>query len=247
MPPSHPSSLGTALSSVRAVSDERASVLTEPAPPRPPDAPPPAGTKGDERPSHPLAFLRELPVLLLVAFLLALIIKTFVVQAFFIPSQSMERTLQVGDRVLVNKIVYHLHPPRRGDVIVFEDPNPEPHAPRSVLAAVWDWLTEGLGVSASAEKDFIKRVIALPGETIEIRQGVVFVDGRELNEPYVGRLADTRDYPKTTVPADHLFVMGDNRPNSNDSRFSLGFIPEDRVIGRAFVLVWPPSRIGWLH
>src|SRR5438874_13527959 len=90
-----------------------------------------------------IGFLRELPILLLIAFLLALLIKTFLVQAFYIPSASMEPTLQIGDRVLVNKVVYHIHPPRRGDVIVFPDPHPvtEPH--RSVLAAFRNWLIEG--------------------------------------------------------------------------------------------------------
>lgn len=205
---------------------------------------------GESARVEPLTTTRRLRrglTLAVVALALALLLRAFVLQAFWIPTASMEPTLVPGDRVLVSKLATRVGGVQRGDVVVFEDPNPDPHAARSVLAAAWDWLTEGLGVSASAEKDFIKRVIALPGETIEIRQGVVFIDGKELNEPYVGRLADTRDYPKTTVPEDRLFVMGDNRPNSNDSRFSLGFIPEERVIGRAFVLVWPPSRIGWLH
>jgi signal peptidase I len=204
--------------------------------------------KKEDKPRGPLAFLKELPVLLLVAFILALLIKTFLVQAFYIPSASMEPTLRVGDRVLVNKLVYRLHPPRRGDVIVFEDPTPAPaEAERSPLSAFWHWLTEGLGVSNSPEKDFIKRVIALPGETIEIKNGRVFIDGEEIDEPYVHPFRDMSDFEPVRVPPDRLFVMGDNRANSNDSRRSLGFIPYDKVVGKAFVVIWPPSRIGWLR
>jgi signal peptidase I len=192
----------------------------------------------------PLAFLTELPVLLLVAFILALLIKSFLLQAFYIPSESMEPTLEVGDRVLVNKVVYRLHPPRRGDVIVFADPDPEPAPDRSPVSAFWHWLTEGLGVSTSPEKDFIKRVIGLPGETVEVKRGEVFVDGDRIDEPYLNPLGDDEDFGPVEVPPDSLFVMGDNRPNSNDSRRGLGFIPYDKVIGRAFVVIWPPSRLG---
>ncbi len=124
-------------------------------------------TKKDE---GALAFLKELPILLLVAFLLALLIKTFLIQAFYIPSESMEPTLNVGDRVLVNKVVYHLHSPRRGDIIVFSDPHPAPQPRRNPLSAFAHWLTDGLGVTTSPDKDFIKRVIGLPGETIEIHR-----------------------------------------------------------------------------
>ena len=206
------------------------------------------GSRRGEAKQGRFAFLRELPVLLVLAFLLALLIKTFVVQAFYIPSQSMEPTLEVGDRVLVNKVVYRLHQPRRGDVIVFEDPNPVARPDRSPLSSFWHWLIEGLGVSPSAERDFIKRVIGLPGDVVEIDpDGVVHVNGAELREPYLSPVQDQRPYGPVTVPRDSLFVMGDNRPNSNDSRFSLGMIPQDRVIGRAFVVIWPPSRVGWLR
>src|SRR6266540_2726020 len=180
------------------------------------------------------------------AFALALLIKTFLVQAFFIPSESMENTLNPGDRVLVNKVVYHLHSPRRGDIIVFSDPNPAPHGHRNPVQSFWHWLTEGLGVSTSPEKDFIKRVVGLPGETLEGKDGMVYIDGKPLKEQYV-REKDVRPFGPVRVPAGTLFVMGDNRTDSKDSRYGLGFIPYDKVIGRAFVAIWPPSRIGWLH
>jgi signal peptidase I len=195
-----------------------------------------------------LAFLRELPVLLLVAFVLALLIKTFLVQAFFIPSASMEPTLQIGDRVLVNKVPYHFHPPRRGDIIVFSDPHPAATEHRNAVSAFFHWLTEGLGVSNNPEKDFIKRVIGLPGDTVEIDdRGTVFVNGKALTEPYISPVHDNRPYGPIHVPPKSLFVLGDNRTLSNDSRFGLGFIPYDKVVGRAFVIIWPPSRVRWLH
>ncbi|CAN5219485.1 hypothetical protein BH20ACT24_BH20ACT24_20370 [soil metagenome] len=194
-----------------------------------------------------LAFLTELPALLFISLALALVIKTFVFQAFYIPSESMLPTLEVGDRVLVNKVGYHFHSPRRGDIIVFEDPHPGPEPDRSALSAFWQWLTEGLGVSSNPEKDFIKRVIGLPGETVEIRRGSVYIDGRELrDEPYVSSIADTSDSGPFEVPPEQLFVMGDNRTASSDSRTSLGYIPYDKVIGRAFVIIWPPSSLRWV-
>jgi signal peptidase I len=204
-----------------------------------------AGKK--QRGKGPGSFLRELPVLLLIAFVLALLIKSFLVQAFYIPSESMEPTLRVGDRVLVNKLVYHFHDPRRGDIIVFEEPHPTSEAHRNPVQSFVHWLTQGLGVSSDPERDFIKRVVALPGETIEIKAGVVYIDGKKLVEPYLAVNADTRDYPPHRVPANNLFVMGDNRTNSNDSRFGLGDIPFNKIVGRAFVIIWPPGRARWVH
>ena len=209
---------------------------------------PQAPKEEPKEPKHHLSFLRELPVLLLVAFLLALLIKTFLVQAFYIPSASMEPTLLIGDRVLVNKVVYHLHSPRRGDVIVFSNPQPGIRVHRNPASAFFHWLTEGLGVSASPDKDFIKRVVGLPGEEVKIDdRGVVYINGNPIHEPYLSPFKDTRSYGPVIVPANSLFVMGDNRVNSNDSRFQLGFIPYDKVVGRAFVIIWPPSRVRWLH
>jgi signal peptidase I len=207
---------------------------------------PDPGNGSHKRRRGVLAFLQELPVLLVIAFILALLIKSFLMQAFYIPSESMEPTLNVGDRVLVNKVVYHLHAPRRGDIIVFADPNPQPQPHRNAVSAAWHWLTEGLGVATSPEKDFIKRVIGLPGDHLECRGGSVFINGTRLNEPYI-TVPDDRACGPYDVPANKLFVMGDNRLNSRDSRYGLGFVPYDKVIGRAFVIIWPPSHMGWLR
>jgi signal peptidase I len=220
---------------------------TEPAtaPPKPVDTgwSAEAKEKEDDR-GGIVGFFRELPGLIILAFALALIIKTFLIQAFFIPSQSMVPTLKVGDRVLVNKVVYNVGEPQRGDIIVFENPQlVEPD--RGVIEAIWNWLIEGLGFSVDPTKDFIKRVVGLPGETIEIREGQVFVDGQPIEEPYLRRTGRDSLAP-TLVEPDHLFVMGDNRPNSQDSRSALGQIPVDKVVGKAFVLLWPPSRVEWL-
>lgn len=149
---------------------------------------------------------------------------------------------------MVNKLVYDFGDVQRGDVIVFENPHlTEPD--RNILQTVWHWLTEGLGFSSDPQKDFIKRVVGLPGETIEIESGRVFIDGELIEEPYLTRHALRNDHSNlapTVIEPGKVFVMGDNRPNSQDSRSSLGQIPLDKVVGKAFVLLWPPSRIEWL-
>lgn len=210
-------------------------------------SPEPEGPVASEpKRKHPLL---ELPALILTAFLIAVIVKTFALQAFYIPSGSMEPGLQVNDRILVNKLVYRLHDPRRGDIIVFA--RDEDRAPRSFIQKLRGVLFEGLGVTRPGHTDFIKRVIGLPGDTIEIVKGRVLVtppDGErfELDEPYAVDEPEGTFGPYT-VPADSLFVLGDNRPNSGDSRTDLGPIPRKNVIGRAFVRVWPLSRLDLLR
>jgi signal peptidase I len=223
--------------------------ITQPAPPRDAfasgrgDHP---NEREDDQGSHgALSFLRELPILIVLAFALAIVLKTFVVQAFYIPSASMEPLLLPGDRVL-NKVLYH---PHRGDVIVFEDPHPGPEADRGLVGGVLHWLSQGLGFAQPSDEDFIKRIVGMPGETVEIHAHHVLIDGQSLDEPYLTRAArqSMGDFGPVQVPDDALFVMGDNRGNSDDSRGSLGFIPLSKVVGRAFVKIWPPGRSGWLH
>jgi signal peptidase I len=228
-------------------SEELREPLQEPGEPsKPGEASKPA--EPPEPPEHRgvLSFLRELPVLILLAIALAILLKTFVVQAFYIPSGSMEPALEPGDRVLVNKAFYE---PSRFDIIVFADPKDGTSSDRGVVDGFLHWLSEGIGFARPEHEDFIKRVIGLPGEVIEIRRHIVTVNGRELREPYLTEeaRASMSDFGPVTVPEGALFMMGDNRGNSNDSRAGLGFVPVDKVIGRAFVLIWPPSRAGWVH
>ncbi|HEY2965004.1 MAG TPA: signal peptidase I [Actinomycetota bacterium] len=193
-------------------------------------------------------FIGSTPFLILVALAVAILVKTFVIQAFYIPSESMVPTLEVGDRVFVSKFMFDGGDIARGDVIVFENPNGGELPDRSGISSVLHWLGEGIGLAQPENEDFIKRVIALPGETIEIRHDVVYIDGKPLDEPYLTQAArdSTGDYPLHTVPDDALFVMGDNRANSADSRYGLGFVPLEKVIGKAFVVIWPPSHMGGL-
>ena len=209
------------------------------------EAPEPESASPPHKHKNPvLQFLGELPGLIIMAFVLALLIKTFLVQAFFIPSGSMEPTLVPGDRVLVLKVPYYFHDPRRGDVIVFEDPDPSGEPDRSIVGGFFHWMFQGLGVQQPDNEDFIKRVVGLPGDTVWAKGGDVFVNGEKLNEPYLTQT--TANFDKTTVPDDQLFVMGDNRGNSLDSRFGLGFIPLEKVIGKAEVIIWPPGDLGTL-
>lgn len=200
--------------------------------------------RGDEQRGGALGFLAELPALMIVAFVLAVLLKTFLLQAFWIPSESMVPTLEVNDRVLVNKLTYVFRDPQRGDIVVFSDPASS--TDEGALEVLWESLTSGFGVTPPGEEDFIKRIMGLPGETVEVNGGVLYIDGEPVPEEqstgggYLG--GATEDYGPFTVPEGEYFVMGDNRPFSADSRSLLGTIPDDHIVGRAFVLVWPPGR-----
>lgn len=190
------------------------------------------------------AFWKELPVLIIVALFVAVLIKTFLVQAFFIPSESMQDTLLVGDRVMVNKLAYRFGEPARGDVIVFDSPLEEHHPDENLLGAVVRNVAEALGLS-TPDSALIKRVIAIGGDTLQVRGNQVYVNGEAIDEPYLTRSIRMPDYGPIDVPVDHVFVMGDNRNRSEDSRV-FGPIHESTIIGRAFVKVWPPGRWGGL-
>jgi signal peptidase I len=158
------------------------------------------------------------------AVVVALLLRWLVVQAFYIPSASMEPTLEIGDRVLVNKLAYRFGEPDRGDIVVFVRP---PDA------------------TAGTVDDLIKRVIGLPGETIEAHDGVVFIDGEQLEEPWLPDGTFTPEFAPVEVPDDSVFVLGDNRTNSEASN-SFGPIDDDSIVGRAFVRIWPLSRMSGL-
>jgi signal peptidase I len=164
----------------------------------------------------------EFLVILLVSFALVFgFVRPFVVEAFYIPSESMVPTLRVGDRVLVNKFIYRFTEPERGDIVVFES-------------------VEGGG------EDLIKRVVGVPGDRISVRGGRLFVNGELQRERYVNKkFPDSSSSARTTVPEGHVFVMGDNRVNSRDSRF-FGPVPKEKIEGEAFLRFWPPDRIGLL-
>ena len=199
-------------------------------------------------PTNVTGILRELVPLVLSALLLAIVIKSFLIQAFFIPSASMEPTLRPGDRILVCRVCKLFSDVTYGDVIVFSDPAPAPHEDRGAVGGFVHWLGEGIGVARPEDDDFIKRVVALEGDTWEMRRGLLFVNGARVTEPYVADEQDQRDFGPETVPDGMLFVLGDNRLHSGDSRFpppgGLGYVPEEKVIGEAFVIAWPFDRIG---
>lgn len=199
------------------------------------------------------SFWKELPLLIGIALVLALLIKTFLVQAFSIPSESMQNTLQKGDRVLVDKLTpWFGSEPERGEVVVFHDPanwldgepTPDPNIAQKVLSFI------GLMPSAE-EKDLIKRTIAVGGDTVECKKGgPVVVNGKQLDEPYIfpgNTPCDDKPFGPLTVPKGKIWVMGDHRQNSQDSRWHQedstgGFVPVDEVVGRAVVVAWPVTR-----
>ncbi len=184
--------------------------------------------ESDDHPGHGVGrIVLEWLAVVACGVLIALTAQAFLVQAFWIPSESMVPTLEIGDRVLVNKLAYKAHDVNHGDLIVFERP---PEAARAGQDDI---------------KDLIKRVIAVGGDTVESRNGLVYVNGERIDEPYLVEGTPTERLPLTEVPEGHVFVMGDNRTNSEDSR-DFGPIDEDTIIGRAVIKVLPLSDIGWL-
>jgi signal peptidase I len=194
-----------------------------------------------DKPKPRSSFWRELPILLGVAILVAVLVRAFVVQTFYIPSPSMENTLKINDRVLVNKLVYDFRSPHRGEIIVFKAPT--------------EWSGNPNG------EDFIKRVIGVPGDRVvccDAQQRLV-INGHSLDEPYVYSANGVRDPAADqafdiTVPPGRLWVMGDHRSASGDSlqhwqqtqNIDLATIPQTSVVGRAFTIFWPIDRATWL-
>jgi signal peptidase I len=208
------------------------------------------------------SWLIEIVVLALAALSAAFLLRTFVFQAFYIPSPSMGcatcpvHTLEINDKILVSKISYRLHPPRRGDIVVFECPATQVCRNRSASGNLLSRFVSGIGVRVGlvppSTEDYIKRVIALPGDVVDIGDGIVKVNGQPLIEPYLPRGMETGGATQSNggggayvVPVDHLWVMGDNRGNSSDSRVFQA-IPTNSVVGRAVLRFWPMPRWGFL-
>lgn len=188
--------------------------------------------------------VREIVIILVIAGIVAVLIQSFFLKAFIIPSSSMSPTLQVGDRVMVDRVTYYFRKPRRGDIIVFRFPPTAPQALNTTNPFYWPFeqigetlhLTHRMGGSP-----YVKRVIATEGETIEIRKGDVYIDGKKIMEDY--KVPDSYDMPPTKIPKGQLFAMGDNRPNSRDSRY-WGTVPYRSIIGKVFLIWWPLSHFG---
>jgi signal peptidase I len=215
---------------------------------------PAAPRTGGQRKRRQRSFWRELPILVAIALLLAVVIKTYAIQAFWIPSGSMENTLEINDRVLVNKIVYHLRPIHRGDIVVFNgdgswDPGTVPVS-GNIFQQFGDGFASMFGFGHPGDI-LIKRVIGIPGDHVVCcdAEGRVTVNGVPLNEQsylYPGSAPSLTRF-NIVVPPGRLWVMGDNRFFSDDSRDHQGdpgggTIPESAVIGRAFIIIWPPNR-----
>ena len=199
--------------------------------------------------------LREFPILVIVALADSLVIKSFLVQFFYIPSGSMENTLQINDRVAVNKIPFISNSINRGDVVVFRDPSnwlPEPYADNQnkVIAKIKDGLVL-VGVLPNPAKQYlVKRVIGIAGDNVVGKDGVVTINGKETDEPYIfaGNKASELDF-NVTVPEGKIWVMGDHRGASADSRYhqddvNNGFVPESKVTGRVLGIIWPIKNVG---
>ena len=216
--------------------------------------------KGQRRRLKPIRLWREIPILLVIALVLALGIKTFAVQAFYIPSPSMETTIMPGDRVLVNKFSpWFGAQPQRGQIVVFQDPGgwltgeEQTGGGNPVVNGIKDVFTF-IGL-LPGQQDLIKRVIGLPGDEVKCcdAQGRITVNGVPLSEAdylYPGAAPSEQSFD-VKVPAGHIWVMGDNRGDSADSRYHMdngtdGTVPVSDVVGHAFVLIWPPNRVGGL-
>lgn len=245
--------------------------LDQPPPPPPPD--PPGEEHGELDPGHSGTGdrkkkswrhgLAELPVLIALALVIAIVIKTFIAQAFYIPSASMYPTLRVGDRVLVEKIGFRFGEPSRGDVVVFARDVFGPNKDLPWYDDARNFARDLLGLPTSEEEDYIKRVVAVGGEVISYtgHPRVLLINGEAVEETWIRGGTDRGSQSLTTrdckrlemevaedgclVPEDDVFVMGDNRSNSEDSRV-IGPIHKDKIVGRAFAIVWPPGNFSGL-
>jgi signal peptidase I len=202
-------------------------------------------TVTDARPSRSTRTLVVLSLLVAFALLVALVLRTFVAQAYFIPTDSMRPKLDVGDRIVVDKVSYLLHGPRRGDVVVFDSPHPTLSDDAGLPVRVAHRGLEALGLRQPNTDTLVKRVVALPGETVAGRDGKLLVDGKPLAEPYLPKGTVTSTFGPERVGEGKLWVMGDRRATSRDSR-NFGPIERGSVVGRVGLKVWPLSAFGRL-
>ena len=202
-------------------------------------------TRADEKPEGGSLsrFLLEALIILGLAAVIAIIIQSFFIKAFLIPSSSMSPTLQIGDRVMVEKVTYYFTKPHRGDIIVFRYPPSDTKALNTNNVFYWpiQQIGETLHITHRGTTPYVKRVIGTGGDTVELREGKLYVNGKRIEEKYI--VDDGSDYGPVKVPKGMLFCLGDNRPNSRDSRF-WGMVPVRAVIGRVFLKWWPLSRFG---
>jgi len=222
----------------------------------------PRGARDKGRKRGTKHFVRDVLIILLIAIIISFLIKTYLVRSFYIPSASMENTLQIDDRIVVNELEPALIPVQRGDIVVFRDPGgwlpSKNQVAQNPIVAGIDWALSLVGLSASDANDhLIKRVIGLPGDHVTCctSLGQITINGAPIHEPYVllppGQTAVSHDPFDVVVPPKFLWVLGDSRYNSKDSRYNRerpggGFVPIDNVVGRAIFVSWPISRWKWL-
>ncbi|MFC4223442.1 signal peptidase I [Lysinibacter cavernae] len=215
------------------------------------DIPNPSRSSSRRRRRGTATFFRDLAIILLVAFTASFLVKTFLMRSFYIPSSSMENTLQINDRILVNQLVPELSSVKRGDIVVFKDPGgwltPRPQQDPGPIG----WFFEAIGLAPTdSDEHLVKRVIGLPGDHVECCNalGQIMVNGEGVDEPYL-KLPNESSAASgikfdVVVPEGKLWVMGDNRYSSADSRYNTdkpgeGFVPMENVVGRAFMINWP--------
>jgi signal peptidase I len=202
--------------------------------------------------ASPGRVVREYAFLAVAAIVLASLVRAFLGQAYWIPSESMYPTLKIGDRVIVSRLSYKVGDPSRGDIVVFQNPEYRDRGRKDPVTKVTRGLLELVGIGQPKDKYFIKRVIGMPGDRFQVKGEHVWVNGKQLPEKWlktgVRTLWDsgmTYGDPEFTIPAHHYFMMGDNREQSKDSRF-FGPIARKKMVGRAFVRIWPVGRFGGL-
>ena len=203
----------------------------------------------EKRRSRPARIAIDIVVLVVAILVITTVLRTLIAQAFYIPSLSMSPQLEVNDRIVVSKLAYRLHEARRGDVVVFDAPaqvalpRPEKPLPSRVVRAV----LEGVSIVKPTTTEYVKRVVALPGETVAAKGGGLYVNDRLLVEPYLPPGSRTEEFAPVVVPEGMLFVMGDNRnPGMSFDSRRFGPIPSSSVVGRVIVRVWPLGSASWL-